>query len=76
MIPVAQPPESSSDRIQREIRQGQDSDSTLDQDFVAPALGRMPIEVVSVRVRESTSIGRERLLELCLGQQQREMQQA
>ena len=52
MIPVAQPPESSSDRIQREIRQGQDSDSTLDQDFVAPALCHMPIEVVSVKLRE------------------------
>ena len=34
------------------IRQEQDSDTTLDQDFVAPAPYHMPIEVVSVRVRE------------------------
>ena len=34
---------------------------TLNQDFVAPAPYHMPIEVVSVRVRE-------RSLELCLGQ--------
>ena len=36
----------------KEIRQEQDSDSTLDQDFVAPAPYHIPIEVVSVRVRE------------------------
>ena len=68
MIRVAQPSESYWDRIQRGIRQEQDSDTTLDQDFVAPALCHMPIEVVSVTERESTSIRRERLLELCLGQ--------
>ena len=34
---------------------------------MAPAPNHVPIEVVSVRVRESTSIGRERLLELCFG---------
>ena len=52
MIRVAQPPESWLDRIQREIRQEQNKDSTLDQDFVAPAPYHMPIEVVSIRVRE------------------------
>ena len=61
MIRVAQPPESKLDRIQREIRQEQDSDRTLDRDFVAPAACYMPIEQVSVRMREH-------LLELCLGQ--------
>ena len=50
MIRVAQPPDSWLCRIQREIRQEQDRDSTLDEDFVAPALCHMPIEVVSVRV--------------------------
>ena len=52
MIRVAKPPESQLDRIRREIRLEQDSDSRLDQDFVAPALYHIPIEVVSVRVRE------------------------
>jgi hypothetical protein len=52
VIRVAQPPESQLDRIRREIRQEQDSDTPLDQDFVAPAPCYMPIEVVSVRVRE------------------------
>ena len=52
MIRVVQPPESKLDRIQREIREEQDSDTTLDQDVVAPAPCHMPIEVESVRVRE------------------------
>ena len=52
MIRVSQPPKSSLDKIERDIRQEQDSDTTLDQDFVAPAPYHMPIEVVSVRVRE------------------------
>jgi hypothetical protein len=38
------------------------------QDLVAPALRHMPIEVVSVRVREHPHWERERLLVLCLGQ--------
>ena len=38
--------------MHREIRQEQDSDTTLDQDFVAPASCYMSIEVVSVRMRE------------------------
>ena len=52
MIRLAQPPESYLDLIPREIRtKKQDSNTTLDQDFMAPALFLMPIEVVSVRVR-------------------------
>ena len=38
--------------MQREILQEQDSDRPLDQGVVAPALCHMPIEVVSVRVKE------------------------
>ena len=53
MTRVAQPPELSLDRIERKIRQEQNSDTMLDQDFVAPAPFHMPIEVVSVRVRAS-----------------------
>ena len=52
MIRVAQPPGSSLDGIKREIRREQDTGSTLDQDVVAPAPCHMPIELVSVRVRE------------------------
>ena len=37
MTREAQPPELSLDRIEREIRQEQNSDTMLDQDFVAPA---------------------------------------
>ena len=37
MIRVDQPPESKLDRMQRKIRQERDSDTTLGQDFVAPA---------------------------------------
>ena len=36
----------------REIRQEQNNDTTLDQDFVAPAHYHMPFEVVSVKVSE------------------------
>ena len=43
MIRVAQPPESKLDRILREIRQEQESDRTLDQDFVAPAPCHIPL---------------------------------
>ena len=68
MIRVAQPPESSLDQIQRGIRQEQESNTTLGQDFVAPAPSYIPIEVVSVSEWESTRLKRERLLELCLGQ--------
>ena len=52
MIRLAQQPDEYLDRIQREIRQEQDSDTTLDQDVVAPVSYHMPIERVSVRVRE------------------------
>ena len=52
MIRVAQPPESQLDRLQREIRQEQNSNTTLYRDFVAPAPYHMSIEVVSVRVGE------------------------
>ena len=52
MIRVAQPPESSWGRKQREIRQEQDSDTKQDQHVVAPAPSYIPIEVVIVRVRE------------------------
>ena len=52
MIRVAQPQESKLDRMQRKIRQERDSDTTLGQDFVAPTPCHMPIEVMSVRVRE------------------------
>ena len=52
MIRIAQPPESELDRIQREIREEQDSDTRLYQDFVAPAPCHMPIEVMRVRVRQ------------------------
>ena len=38
--------------MQRKIWQERDSDTTLVQDFVAPAPYHMPIEVVSLRVRE------------------------
>ena len=43
MTRVPRPPESSLDRIQREIRQEQDSDTTLEQDVVAPALCYIPL---------------------------------
>ena len=46
-------------------RQEQDSDRTLDQGFVTPAPCHMPIEVVSVRVRESTRIKRENAFWSC-----------
>ena len=52
MVQVVPPPESQLDRIQRDIRQEQDNDKKLDHDVVAPALCHMPIEAVSVRVRE------------------------
>ena len=52
MTRVAQLSESSLDRIQKEIRQEQDKCRTRNQVFVTPALGHMPISVVSVRVRE------------------------
>ena len=35
-----------------DMSQEQSNDTTLDQDVVAPALCHMPIEVVSIRVRE------------------------
>jgi hypothetical protein len=52
------------DRIQREIRQEQGSDTTVDQDFVTPALYHMPNEVVRVRVR--TSARRESVFWSCV----------
>ena len=52
MIRLARPPESQLSRIERETRQEQDSDTTLDQDVVAPVSCHMLIERVSVRVRE------------------------
>ena len=45
----------------------QDTERMLNQDFVAPAPCHMPIEVLSVRVREHTRMKRERRKELCLG---------
>ena len=38
--------------MQTKIQQEQDSDTTLNHDFVAAALCHMPVEVVSVRVTE------------------------
>ena len=43
MIRVAQPQESKLDRMQRKIRQERDSDTTLGQDFVAPAPYHIPL---------------------------------
>ena len=43
MIRVAQPPELLLNRIQKEIRPEQDNDTPLDQDFVAPAQGHIPL---------------------------------
>ena len=43
MIRVAQPQESKLDRMQRKIRQERDSDTTLGQDCVAPALYHIPL---------------------------------
>ena len=75
IIRVAHPPESSSDRIQIETRQEQDSDTTLDQDFVAPAPCHMPTEVVSVRVREHQYWDRT-YSGVVFGAERRELQQA
>ena len=58
MTRAVQPPESSLDRIFTGIRQEQDSDATLDQDFGAPASYHIPIEVVRVRVREHQHLER------------------
>ena len=77
MIRVAQPQESKLDRMQRKIRQERDSETTLGQDFVAPAPYHMPIEVVSVRVREHQH--RERTaagVVFWTGQREREIQQS
>ena len=52
MIRVPKPPESYLSRTQRGIQQQRDKNTTPDQDFVALAPCRMPIEVVSVRLRE------------------------
>ena len=66
MIREAQPPKSSLSQIQREIRQEQNSDSTLNQDLVTPAPYHIPIEAVSVIVRESTRMKSENALCSCV----------
>ena len=50
------------------MSQEQDSDATLSQDLVAPAPSYIPIVVACLSQWESTSIERERILVLCLGQ--------
>ena len=51
-----------------ETSQEQDIERTLNQDSMAPVLCHMPVEVVSVGVRESTRIKRENaFLDLCIG---------
>ena len=43
-----------------DTNQQQDSDTTLSQDRVAPALSYIPIEVVSVRTREHQHFERDK----------------